>query len=157
MDSTKPIVAQPIVTAHPTLLVLALLLVDGLHFVFARALHDVLPPLTSVVLVLGMAFALPWAIVCAVAAAHYVVVLFDSAALTAGVVAAAEEGRRGATLALHSVSGFAAGSVAPVVLGAVLQSSGGAGHGAAWLAAFGSLSVVSLGGYLVLGRWSERG
>jgi predicted MFS family arabinose efflux permease len=108
-------------------------------------------------LVLGLAFSRPWGIVCAVAAAHYVVVLFDSAALTAGVVAAAEEGRRGATLALHSVSGFAAGSVAPVVLGAVLQSSGGVGQGPAWLAALGSLSVVSLGGYLVLGRWSDGG
>jgi drug/metabolite transporter (DMT)-like permease len=36
-------------------LVLALLAVDGLHFVFARALHDVLPPLTSVLFVIGIA------------------------------------------------------------------------------------------------------
>lgn len=57
MDSTKPIVAQPTVAAHPSLLILTLLLVDGLHFVFARALHDVLPPLTSVVFVMGVATA----------------------------------------------------------------------------------------------------
>lgn len=37
------------------LLVLALLTIDGLHFVFARALHDVLPPLTSVLFVLAVA------------------------------------------------------------------------------------------------------
>jgi drug/metabolite transporter (DMT)-like permease len=43
------------INSNPTLLVLALLLVDGLHFVFARALHDLLPPLTSVVFVLGVA------------------------------------------------------------------------------------------------------
>jgi drug/metabolite transporter (DMT)-like permease len=36
-------------------LVLALLAVDGLHFVFARALHDVLPPITSVLFVIGIA------------------------------------------------------------------------------------------------------
>lgn len=38
-------------------LVLALLAVDGLHFVFARALHGVLPPLTSVLFVLATATA----------------------------------------------------------------------------------------------------
>jgi drug/metabolite transporter (DMT)-like permease len=37
------------------LLVIALLAVDGLHFVFARALHDYLPPITSVLYVLGIA------------------------------------------------------------------------------------------------------
>jgi drug/metabolite transporter (DMT)-like permease len=37
------------------LLVVALLAVDGLHFVFARALHGRLPPVTSVALVLGIA------------------------------------------------------------------------------------------------------
>ena len=37
------------------LLVVALLMVDGLHFVFARALHGRLPPVTSVAFVLGVA------------------------------------------------------------------------------------------------------
>jgi drug/metabolite transporter (DMT)-like permease len=37
------------------LLVVALLAVDGLHFVFARALHGRLPPVMSVALVLGIA------------------------------------------------------------------------------------------------------
>jgi drug/metabolite transporter (DMT)-like permease len=36
-------------------LILALLTIDGLHFVFARALHDVLPPLTSVLFVMSVA------------------------------------------------------------------------------------------------------
>lgn len=49
--------ARAVTQTSPTLLVLALLLVDGLHFVFARALHDVLPPLTSVVFVMGVATA----------------------------------------------------------------------------------------------------
>jgi len=38
-----------------SLLVLALLTIDGLHFVFARALHDHLHPVTSAVYVLGTA------------------------------------------------------------------------------------------------------
>ncbi|MDW8326786.1 MAG: DMT family transporter [Anaerolineales bacterium] len=37
------------------LLVVALLAVDGLHFVFARALHGRLPPVTAVAFVLGIA------------------------------------------------------------------------------------------------------
>lgn len=40
---------------NPTLLVVALLTIDGLHFVFARALHDHLPPVTSAVYVLSTA------------------------------------------------------------------------------------------------------
>jgi drug/metabolite transporter (DMT)-like permease len=50
---------QPATTANARtpLLVLALLLVDGLHFVFARALHAWLPPLTSVLFVMATASA----------------------------------------------------------------------------------------------------
>ncbi|MBI3243439.1 MAG: DMT family transporter [Chloroflexi bacterium] len=48
----------PIISTRPNLntplLVVALLTVDGLHFVFARALRDHLPPTTSVLYVLGL-------------------------------------------------------------------------------------------------------
>lgn len=48
----------PAAAARPqvnvALLVIALLMVDGLHFVFARALRDHLPPATSVLYVLGV-------------------------------------------------------------------------------------------------------
>lgn len=41
-------------TQNASLLILALLAVDGLHFVFARALHSYMHPVSSVVLVLGI-------------------------------------------------------------------------------------------------------
>lgn len=48
----------PAAAARPqvnvALLMIALLMVDGLHFVFARALRDHLPPATSVLYVLGV-------------------------------------------------------------------------------------------------------
>lgn len=55
MKVNIPTLAPASTGAHPILLVLALLTVDGLHFVFARALHDALPPLTSVFFVLAVA------------------------------------------------------------------------------------------------------
>lgn len=46
---------EPTAGSQTTLLVIALLAVDGLHFVFARALHDYLPPVTAAMFVLLIA------------------------------------------------------------------------------------------------------
>jgi MFS family permease len=69
----------------------------------------------------------------------------DSAALTAGVVAAAAPHQRGATMALHSLLGFGAGFVAPVIFGVVLDLLGGEVSGLAWGGAFASLAL----GYVI--------
>lgn len=53
--SAGAVPAQGEAGLRATALVVALLAVDGLHFVFARALHDVLPPITSVLFVIGIA------------------------------------------------------------------------------------------------------
>jgi len=53
-DQTATSVVASRLNANTPLLVIALLTVDGLHFVFARALHDYLPPVTSVLYVLGI-------------------------------------------------------------------------------------------------------
>ncbi|MCS6847916.1 MAG: DMT family transporter [Anaerolineae bacterium] len=55
MKANPPALAQASTDLPAFGLVLALLAVDGLHFVFARALHAVLPPLTSVLFVLAVA------------------------------------------------------------------------------------------------------
>ncbi|BCX03656.1 MAG: hypothetical protein KatS3mg053_1594 [Candidatus Roseilinea sp.] len=55
MKANPPALAQTSTDLSAFALVLALLAVDGLHFVFARALHAVLPPLTSVLFVLATA------------------------------------------------------------------------------------------------------
>ncbi len=55
MKANPPALAQASTGLPAFALVLALLAVDGLHFVFARALHAVLPPITSVLFVLATA------------------------------------------------------------------------------------------------------
>lgn len=74
----------------------------------------------------------------------------ESAAVTGGAVAAAASGRRGATLAVHSILGFAVAAPAPVVFGYLLDLGGGEGEGGAWLLAFAALSIgVALGPLLL--------
>lgn len=70
----------------------------------------------------------------------------DSAALTAGVVGVAETGRRGVTLALHSLIGFGGGFLAPLGLGVILDLAGGPGSAEAWQLAFLSMAVIGLAG-----------
>ena len=48
----------------------------------------------------------------------------DSAALTAGTVAAAEPGQRGATLAMHAFLGFMGGIFGPLAVGVALDAAG---------------------------------
>ena len=75
----------------------------------------------------------------------------DSAALTAGTVTMAEEGRRGSTLGLHALSGFGGGAVGPLVVGLVLDAGGGGGDIQAWGLGFASMGLVALLG--PLGLW----
>jgi MFS family permease len=54
-----------------------------------------------------------------------VVIWLDSSSLTAGTAGTAEPARRGATLAVHSMLGYAGGFVGPLLVGWVLDLSGG--------------------------------
>ncbi|MGE0725561.1 MAG: MFS transporter, partial [Alphaproteobacteria bacterium] len=61
----------------------------------------------------------------------------DSSSLTAGAAGTAEPSRRGATLAVHSMLGYGGGFVGPLVVGWILDLSGGMsriGWGLAFLA-----------------------
>jgi MFS family permease len=71
-------------------------------------------------------------------------VMGDSSALTAGLVTRADEGIRGAAMAVHSMLGFGAGFVAPLVFGVVLDLAGGNFSPFAWGLAFASLGVGPL-------------
>ena len=66
------------------------------------------------------------------------IVWLDSSALTAG---SADPARRGATLAVHSMLGYAGGFVGPLMIGVILDISGGM-SAAAWRSAF--LAVAGL-------------
>jgi MFS family permease len=68
-------------------------------------------------------------------------IYFDSSALTAGTVQAADKELRGATMGLHSMCGYAGGFVGPLGVGLVLDWAGNA-HG--WGLAFGHLALITL-------------
>ena len=81
----------------------------------------------------------------------------DSASITAGAVAAAPKGHRGATMAVHSLIGFAGATAGPIVFGAVLDLGGGIESATAWALAFASSGLAVACGplalwYLVAGR-----
>jgi MFS family permease len=92
----------------------------------------------------GFSAPLPIALVFSLMAAYFLLVMGDSASLTAGLVAAADPGRKGAAMALHSLFGFGAGFTAPLAFGAVLDLTGGSERVSAWGLAFVSLGIWSL-------------
>ena len=57
--------------------------------------------------------------------AYGFVIWLDSSSLTAGTAGTAEPSRRGATLAVHSMLGYAGGFVGPLLIGFVLDAFGG--------------------------------
>jgi predicted MFS family arabinose efflux permease len=72
-----------------------------------------------------------------------IAIWLDSASLTAGTAAAAEPARRGATLAIHSMLGYAGGFVGPLMIGLILDRMGGMSP-LSWGASFLSLAVMML-------------
>lgn len=95
----------------------------------------------------GFSAGWPWWLVVATLMFYLAVIMGDSAALTAGMVAATPLSQRGAAMALYSFLGFGAGFVSPLVFGAVLDAAGTEALG--WGLAFGSLGVGCL-------AWSLR-
>ena len=97
---------------------------------------------TSALLCAGIGFtpSLPYALVAALCVLHGVTVVGDSAALTAGAVAAAPAGYRGATLALHSTFGFGAAFFGPLAVGMVLDFFS-PGMALAWGMAFVTMAL----------------
>jgi MFS family permease len=76
-------------------------------------------------------------------------IYFDSSALTAGTLQAADQHLRGATMGLHSMAGYAGGSLGPLGVGLVLDLCGG-DNLTGWGLAFGHLALVTLIGLFVL-------
>jgi predicted MFS family arabinose efflux permease len=70
-------------------------------------------------------------------------VWLDSSSLTAGTAGTAEPSRRGATLAVHSMLGYAGGFVGPLAVGWVLDRFGGPSP-AGWMAAFLMIAFLGL-------------
>ncbi len=118
--------------------------------------------LTSAVLACVLGFSADWPFwaVVTLAMIYGVTVTGDSASITAGVIAAAPEGYRGATMAVHSCIGFMGSFAGPLMFGVVLDLTGpsGAGGGtvASWGWAFAFTGLIVATGPLALARLREK-
>ncbi|MDR2239407.1 MAG: MFS transporter [Zoogloeaceae bacterium] len=102
----------------------------------------------------GFSAPVAWWLTLLLLSLHFIAVMGDSAALTAGLVAAAPEGKRGAALAVYSFLGFGGGFLGPLVFGMTLDGMGGKDDPAAWGFAFGSLGLACACGPLAV--WITR-
>lgn len=84
-----------------------------------------------------------------------VLIWLDSSSLTAGAAGSAAPARRGATLAVHSMAGYAGGFVGPIVIGWVLDLSGGM-SAQGWGLAFLHLGLIGLAGQVVFRLLAPR-
>lgn len=101
---------------------------------------------------IALAFAAPlhWAIVIAILVAYSMLVMGESATLTAGLVAAAPVELRGAAMGLYSLVGFTGGMLGPAVFGAALDLAGGQGSPLAWVAGYAAIGAGCLAAPLVV-------
>ena len=100
--------------------------------------------LSSAVFALGVGLSgrLPYPAVAVLCVLYSLFVQGDSATLHMGTVQTAEPDRRGATMAVQSLLGFASAAVGPLVVGIVLDSTGGGRTVHSWTAAFLSMGIV---------------
>ena len=76
-------------------------------------------------------------------------IYIDSSSLTAGTVQAADPHLRGATMGLHSMSGYAGGFLGPLGVGFFLDLAGGDSV-TGWVLGFGHLAIITLAGLVIL-------
>ncbi|HET6160097.1 MAG TPA: MFS transporter [Dongiaceae bacterium] len=103
----------------------------------------------ALALAFGAGSLLPFPILLILGALYSLFVTADSASLTAGAVAQARPGQSGATMALHSLLGFAAASLGPLAFGLALDIGGDHAAGA-WFAGFAMLGAGVACGPLIL-------
>ncbi|MEE3000137.1 MAG: MFS transporter [Pseudomonadota bacterium] len=104
---------------------------------------------------IGFTAGLPYWFIVLVVLLYGGLIQLDSASLTAGSLQAAEKGRRGATLGVHALIGFGGGAIGPLVVGLVLDFSGGGTSTVSWGLAFGSMGLIAFLGPIAL--WKLRG
>jgi MFS family permease len=103
----------------------------------------------ALALAFGAGSSLPFPVLLLLGALSSLFVTADSASLTAGAVAAARPGQSGATMALHSLLGFAAASLGPLAFGLLLDAGGDHAAGS-WFAGFAILAAGVACGPMIL-------
>jgi MFS family permease len=99
-----------------------------------------------VAVTVGFSAGLPFPLVIALCFVFGITVTGESGSVTAGAVAEAAHGQRGATMAVHSCIGFAGAFVGPLAVGVVLDLAGGGASLLAW-----GLAFVTMGAGVALG------
>jgi len=92
---------------------------------------------------IGFLGARSYTVAAALVLLYGLLIWLDSSSLTAGAAGSADPDRRGATLALHSMAGYAGGAVGPIVIGWILDLSGGMSP-IGWGLAFLHVAVIAL-------------
>jgi MFS family permease len=105
---------------------------------------------------LALSAPLHWAIVIAILIAYAMLVMAESATLTAGYVASAPVELRGAAMGLYSLVGFAGGMLGPAVFGAALDLAGGQARVAAWAWAYAAIGAGCLAAPLAVRLFRGR-
>jgi predicted MFS family arabinose efflux permease len=101
-------------------------------------------------LAVGFSAAMPLWLTVTICMVYAVTIQADSASITAGAVAAARPGYRGATLAVHSTLGFGAAVLSPTLVGVVLDTARGDIQVATWAGAFAAMGAMGLAGCAAL-------
>ena len=91
--------------------------------------------------VIGFVGGRSYALAAALMLLYGLLIWLDSSSLTAGAAGSAEPHRRGATLALHSMLGYFGGFLGPLVIGWILDLSGGMST-TGWGLAFLHIGIV---------------
>lgn len=109
--------------------------------------------LGSIVLgaVIGFLGAISYPLAAALIVLYGLVIWLDSSSLTAGAAGTAEPSRRGATLAVHSSLGYAGGFIGPLLIGWILDLTGGMSQ-TGWGLSFAAVSVFMVAALLAF-RW----
>ena len=105
---------------------------------------------------IGFAAGLTFIMVAGFCFAYWMAIMTDSGSLTVGLISAARTEETGRTMALYSFVGLSMGFLAPLVVGAVLDITGGGISG--WGLAFATLGLVAMSGavWLKLFRSNEE-
>ena len=116
--------------------------------------------LASIVISAWIGFIGPmsYALACTLVTIYGLVTWLDSSSLTAGTAGTAEPSRRGATLAIHSMLGYAGGFVGPLLIGWTLDLSGGMspfGWGLSFLFIAGLVALALIAFWMIWPRELE--
>ena len=122
---------------------------------FGRKRLIVTAMLASIVIgsTIGFLGSMSYGLATALLTLYGIVIWLDSSSLTAGTAGTAEPSRRGATLAVHSMLGYAGGFAGPLLVGWVLDLSGGMSQ-LGWGLSF--LSVAMLMALALTTFWAIR-